>query len=134
MDARSSSGGILRVLELRDSYTQELVFDFRTQFNLSAFEFGKSVSWLEAIYLVSSLMTSPSSRLQAAMNDWKHPVSYEWILLSHIFDLTAMTNSKKKPKPYPTPWPDPGVNRLKPRKAQNRDDVLKQLRRMNPKE
>jgi hypothetical protein len=79
-------------------------------------------------------MSNPNSHLQAAMNDWKHPVSYEWILLSHIFDLLAMANSKKKPKPYPTPWPDPNVNKLKPTKAQSRSDVLKQLRRMNPKE
>jgi hypothetical protein len=79
-------------------------------------------------------MANPNSHLQAAINNWKHPVSYEWILFSHIFDLLAMANSKKKPKPYPTPWPDPNVNRLKPTKAQSRSDVLKQLRRMNPKE
>jgi hypothetical protein len=111
-----------------------MVSDFRTQFQLSAFELGKSISWLEGIYLVSSLMANPSSHLQAAINDWKHPVSYEWIVLSHIFDLLAMSNSKKKPKPYPTPWPNPNVNRLKPNKPQNRPEVLKQLRRMNPKE
>jgi len=45
-----------------------------------------------------------------------------------------MANSKKKPKPYPTPWPDPNINKLRPKKPQSRADVIKQLRRMNPKE
>jgi hypothetical protein len=79
-------------------------------------------------------MANPNSQLQAVINNWKHPVSYEWILLSHIFDLLASANSKKKPKPYPTPWPNPNTSRLKPSQAQNRNDVLEQLRRMNPKE
>jgi hypothetical protein len=134
LDPGCAYGGILRVLELRDSYPKELAYDFRTHFQLSVFELGKSISWVEAVYLISALMAHPNSHLQAAVNNWKYPVSYEWIVLSHIFDLLAMSNSKKKPKPYPTPWPDPNVNRLKPHKAQSRSDVLKQLRRMNPKE
>ena len=111
-----------------------MAYDFRTRFHVSFFEIGKSVTWLEAIYLISVLLADPSSQLQSAVNDWKHPVSYEWIVLTHIFDLLAMANSKKKPKPYPAPWPNPNVNRLKPSQAQDRSQVLKQLRRMNPEE
>jgi hypothetical protein len=54
--------------------------------------------------------------------------------LSHVYDLLAMVNSKRKPKPYPTPWPDKGTSKLKPKKAQYRSEVLQKLRLMNPKD
>jgi hypothetical protein len=80
------------------------------------------------------LLRDPSSWTQAAKNDWDYPVDRNWMLASQTFDLLAMVNSKKKPKPYPTPWPDANTNRLRPRKAQTRFNVLDKLKRMNPKE
>jgi hypothetical protein len=101
---------------------------------LSIEEIGKTITWLEAIWLVSVLLRDPSSWTQAAKNDWDYPVDRNWIIGSQTFDLLAMVNSKKKPKPYPTPWPDSNTNRLRPKKAQTRSNVLDKLKRMNPKE
>jgi hypothetical protein len=115
------------------SYPKEIAYDFRSRFQISFFELGKSVSWAEVILLTASLMNDPSSHLQAAVNKWKHPVSYEWIVSAHIFDLLAMANSKKKPKPYPTPWPNKGKTRLGSRNK-SRADVINALRKMNPKD
>jgi hypothetical protein len=101
---------------------------------LSSEQIGKTITWLEAILLVSVLLRDPSSWTQSAKNDWDYPVDRNWMLASQTFDLLAMVNSKKKPKPYPTPWPDTNKNRLRPRKAQTRSNVLDKLKRMNPKE
>jgi hypothetical protein len=69
------------------------------------------------------------------MSEWKYPVSREWIVLSHVFDLLANVNSgKKKPKPYPAPWPEVGVNKLGGKTKQDRKTVIERLRMMNPKE
>jgi hypothetical protein len=75
-------------------------------------------------------MKEPSSHLQAAINKWKYPVSQEWVLLTHVFDLLAMANSKKKPKPHPTPWPDPSKTRIG--SAKSKSFVLDALKHMNP--
>jgi len=115
------------------SYPKEIAYDFRSRFQISFFELGKSVSWAEVILLTASLMNDPSSHLQAAVNKWKHPVSYEWIVSAHIFDLLAMANSKKKPKPYPTPWPNKGKTRIGSNNK-SRAHVLNALRKMNPKD
>jgi hypothetical protein len=97
-------------------------------------EIGKTVSYLEAIYLVSILRQDPSSWLQAAMSNWKHPVSREWIAQVHTYDLTARVNSKQKPKPYPVPWPESGTQKIGSNKQQSREKTLSILARMNPKE
>jgi hypothetical protein len=115
------------------NHQKEIAHDFRSHYQISFFEFGKSVSWAEAILLTASLLNNPASHLQAAVNKWKHPVSYEWIVLTHIFDLLAMANSKKKPKPYPTPWPNKGKTRLGS-SNKSRADVINALRKMNPKD
>lgn len=130
MDRRRPIGGIFRLLEIRDNHPGEFAYDFRSRFNLSAWEIGKTVSYLEAIYLVSILVKEPSSRLQAALNKWKYPVSQEWIAITHLFDLFAMANSKKKPKPHPTPWPDPNKTRIG--SARSNSYVLAALKHMNP--
>ena len=84
--------------------------------------------------MVSVLLRDPTSWTQAAVNDWRNPVSYEWIQGAHLYDLLAAVNSKRKPKPYPTPWPAPGAGRVGGRKMQDRDHVKKLLDRMNPKD
>lgn len=134
MDSGCTTGGIFRLRELISEHPTELAYDFRSRFNLSIFAIGGEVSWLEAAYLVSVLMRDPSSWLQAAVNDWKYPVSQEWIVATHTYDLHATVNSKNKPKPYPTPWLAEGTSRIGKKKRQLTSDVLDKLDRMNPKE
>lgn len=68
------------------------------------------------------------------MSDWKYPVSREWIVLTHLWDLLAAVNSKKKPKPYPgAPWGNGDTKRLGKTKLP-RNLVIERLKRMNPKE
>ena len=98
---------------------------------MSAFEIGSAITWLEAIYLVSALLKDPSSNLQAAKNKWKHPVSFEYIVSAHTFDLLATVNSKKKPKPYPVPWQT--ADKKKMGSAKSNQHALRALDSMNPK-
>lgn len=67
------------------------------------------------------------------MSKWEYPVSREWMVLSHVFDLLAAVNSKKKPKPYPTPWPADNSARIG-KKRQDRDKVIELLNRMNQRD
>jgi hypothetical protein len=67
------------------------------------------------------------------MNDWKYPVTHEWILLAELFDLNHQANSKKKIKPLQRPWPDANTKRSG-RTKHSRADVIRNLERMNPKE
>lgn len=134
LDPRCAPGGICKLLDLIQEHPAELTFDFRSRFALSLQDIGKTITYMEAIYLASVLLKDPSSWTQAAKNDWDYPVDRNWIISSHAYDLLAMVNSKKKPKPYPRPWPDANVNRLRPKKAQRRVEVLEKLRLMNPKD
>ena len=83
--------------------------------------------------MVSVLQRDPSSWIQAVTNDWKYPVSYEFVVAAHTYDLLAAVNSKRKPKPYPGPWPAPGTGRIGGRKATDRKTVKEMLDRMNPR-
>lgn len=68
------------------------------------------------------------------MAKWDYPVSREWIVQAHSFDLLAQVNSgKKKPKPYPAPWPDPSVNRIGDNEQRSDADVRRLLKLMNPR-
>lgn len=91
------------------------------------------MTWLEAILLVSVLLQDTNSWVQAAKSEWDYPVSRQWIVQAHTFDLLATVNSgKKKPKPYPAPWPDPSVNRIGSTKKRSDADVRRLLKMMNP--
>ena len=79
------------------------------------------------------LLRDPSSWLQAADGEWDYPVSREWIVGTHTYDLHAAVNSKK-PKPYPKPWPDENVNKIGSKKTQDRAAVMARLEHMNPQE
>ena len=133
LDAGRERGGILKLRELAEQHPAELAHDFRARFNLSALEIGHSVTWLEAVYLVAICMRDTSSWLCAAYNGWKYPVSREWIVASHTYDLHARVNSKTKPKPYPNPFPSNDVV-----KTGKTDKTFAEVRaildRMNPKE
>ena len=60
--------------------------------------------WDEVVYLISVLMSDPTSWLQAAKNNWSHPIDYNWTIAAATYDLLATVNSKSKPKPWPRPW------------------------------
>jgi hypothetical protein len=66
----------------------------------------KTIPWSEFYYVIKMLTQDPESWLFAAMNNWKHPISREWVVLAATYDLLAQVNSgRKKPKPFPRPWP-----------------------------
>lgn len=134
MDSGCTCGGILRLLELYEAHPAEFAFDFRSRFHISFEQIGVTVSWLEAVYLVAVLLREPTSWLGAARSEWQFPVSREWMVATHTYDLTARVNSKQKPKPYPTPWENGNKQTLGSRKGQTRESVLNVLERMNPKE
>lgn len=134
MDSRHSTGGILKLREIIAEHTSEIAYDFRTQFNLSIFDAGDKYTWLEAVHLVAILLRDMSSWTHASVSEWEYPVSREWIVNAHVYDLLAAVNSKKKPKPYPTPWPEAGLNKIGGKIKQDRKTVIERLRQMNPKE
>jgi len=120
---------------VQEAYPSELAYDFRSRFNLNAFEIGSQVSYLEAIHLVAVLLRDTTSWLNAAKADWKYPVSREFMVLASTFDLHMKVNSKQKtPKPYPTPWPDSNTQKLGSKKRQSPTAVKAKLELMNPKE
>lgn len=131
MDSGCSCGGICKLCELIAEHPAELAYDFRTKFGLSLFDIERGVSLLEATMLVAMLLRDTNSWLHAASADWQYPVSREWIVAAHSYELLAAVNSKKKPKPYPAPWPEDGKKRIG-RTKKSTADVLAQLRRMNP--
>ena len=57
--------------------------------------------------MVSVLMADPTSWLQAARNNWQHPIDYNWTIQAATYDLLAQVNSKRKPKQWPRPWTEP---------------------------
>lgn len=134
MDRWGWHGGIFWLLDLADAHPAELYADFRSQYGVSFAEVGHSVSYGEAVYLVKALLNNPTSLLNKAHNDWKYPVSYEWMLLAELLDLTIRVNSKNKTKPIERPWPKENSGRLGGKSKQRRVDVIRSLQRMNPKE
>ena len=134
LDSGFTSGGICKLRELIEEYPAEVAYEFRARFNLSMFDIGSSITWLEAVLLVNVIARDNSSWLYARMNDWKYPVSREWIVAAHTYDLLHAVNSKKKPKPYPAPWPDPDKKTIGSGKKQSSEVVRNLLERMNPKE
>lgn len=133
LDSGRERGGILKLRELAETHPAELAYDFRTRFNLSFQEIGHTVTWLEAVYLVAVLMRDTSSWLCAAYSDWKYPVTREWIVSAHTYDLHARVNSKQKPRPYPNPFPSNDVQRTG-KTDKSFAEVRAILDRMNPKE
>jgi len=50
------------------------------------------------------LQSNPQSVLQARINGWSFPVSFEWMAMAELIDVTVQANSKRKSKPFPRPW------------------------------
>jgi len=78
--------------------------DFRTIYHTSWEDVGCAVPYREAVHLVRELQNNPTSRLSAAINGWTFPVTYEWMALAELIDLTVQANSKRKQRPFPRPW------------------------------
>lgn len=135
MDSGSGSGGIAKLRELIAEHPAELAYDLRERFGLSMFDVGGAVTYGEAVMLVAVLMRDPSSWTCAATSGWNFPVSREWIVAAHTYDLHALANSSKgkKPKPYPTPFPNRDVKKVG-RTDRSPDEVRGLLARMNPKD
>jgi hypothetical protein len=107
VESRWFAGGILRLRELIEEHPSEFAYDFRHRFNIGLHEVGYRIPYGEAILLTGVLLRDPSSWLQAAVNEWKHPASMEWMILVQQLDAFVMANSKTRPKPTPMPWQGP---------------------------
>lgn len=128
MDRWDKPGGIVTVVGLLDDHTAAFVYDFRHRFQLGLDDFGVTVSWLEIWYLVSVLLRDPSSWLATSVQNWHHPVSYEWAALAATYDLHAQVHSKRKPKPYPRPWADAGAGKRKGTARKDAREILAKAR------
>jgi hypothetical protein len=133
VDSGRFSGGILKLRELISEHPSELTYDLRSRFGLSIRDIGYALPYDEAIALVSVLMRDPSSWIQAVWNDWKYPVSHDWIMAWQTLELLKHAHSSKKPKPHPTPWPDASVTRTGKTNLPQ-DKVRMILDSMRPKE
>lgn len=135
MDAGCFRGGILKLLELIEEHPAELAFDLRSKCGVSIDDIGSAVSWREAVFLVAVIMRDPESWIVATKSGWDYPVSREWIVAAHTYDMLAMVNSGKgrKPKPYPNPFPNKESRRVG-RTEKSPEEVRRILAWMNPKE
>lgn len=106
MASGCTTGGILWLFELIEEHRPEFAFDFRSRFNLSIEDIGKTYTYHEAFLLTIVLMRDSTSWVQAAVNNWKFPASMEWIMQVQQFDAFVAVNSKN-PKPTPMPWQAP---------------------------
>ena len=134
VDSRRFRGGIFKLRELIEEHPAELAYDFRSRFALSIESIGESVTYKEAILLVSILLRDPASWTQAAWSGWYYPVTREWIVASHTYELLSSVNSGKgkKPKPYPNPFPSRDSVRTG-KTSRSTGEVIEILARMNPK-
>lgn len=133
LDWRGRAGGIFRLRELIEESEKEFVHDFRKFYGLSVYDMGKTFSYREGIHLTTMLLSLPDSAVAAKKQNWKYPVSREWIVLSHLYDLLFAVNSKKgsKQKQYPNPFGNDSNRLGKTRLPSNKAKEL--LARMNPK-
>lgn len=73
-------------------------------------------------------MSDPSSWLQAAKNNWAHPIDYNWTINAAIYDLLATVNSKRKPKPWPRPWSENGRKKTVRKTRKDAKSILKRAK------
>jgi len=128
MDRRYPSGGIFAVCEILADYKPAFTYDFRARFGLGLADIGTTVPWDEVIYLVTILLSDPTSWLQAAKADWKHPINYNWTIEAATYDLLAQVNSKRKPKPWPRPWNEAGRSTKGRRVRKDAREILRKAK------
>ena len=133
VDSGGNAGGSLRLRRLISDYPAELASDFRAFYHFGIDDIGKTVSLLEATLLVRMLLRMPESALQAKIAGWDYPITREWVVMAHLWELTAQINSKRKVKPYPNPFNNNSSSRMG--KTDLPSSVVKKiLSSMNPKE
>ena len=135
MDTGCRRGGSVKLRELIEEHPAELAYDLRHRFSVPITEVGHELQLLEAVLLVSVLLRDPSSWTSAAAAGWDYPVSREWIVAAHTYDLLAMVNTGKgkRPKPYPNPFPNKNVSKVG-KTTRPFEEVRALLAKMNPKE
>lgn len=72
------------------------------------------MTYREAWALTCELARDPSSRVGAALADWRYPASREALALADLYDLTQAAHAadrRQRLRPYPRPWPDPNAQR-----------------------
>lgn len=133
MDARSNTGGIIRLLEIIEKHPVAIAADFRKHYNLSIFEIGKTYTYKEAIHLTAALFNNTNSLTFAEYYSWDYPVSKEYLAVADLYDLTFAINSKKKNVKYPRPFKQKteGTQNIG-RTSKSREEIEKILQRMNP--
>lgn len=79
-----------------------MVADLRSKFGVGLWD----VALRELLPLVRMLHRDPSSWLFAAVNEWDHPVTREYLALADSYDAFAQVHTRKgqKAKPYPRPF------------------------------
>lgn len=127
MARRCISGGIVWLFDIGERLEPELIADFRSIYGISWLDVGAVISYKEAVALVGMLFRNTASWVHAREAKWEHPVTPEWIVAKHTFDLLARVNSEKPPQEYPAPWLS-----TKPTTTQDRAEVLRVLKEMNP--
>lgn len=120
MDGGCSAGGIVQLCRVAAEHFTPLAADLRSEFSVSLWDLGSSLTLPELWHLVSALTDDPSSRLYVSIAENKHRVSREWIVLADIYDVLVAANSKRRAKPYPRPWPDATQKRLGGKKTTRR--------------
>lgn len=128
MDRRHPCGGIIAVCEILADYKAPFVYDFRHRFGLGLADIGSTVPWDEVVYLVTILLSDPTSWLQAARAKWQHPIDYNWTISAATYDLLAQVNSKRKPKPWPRPWNEPDRSTKGKRVRKDARDILRKAK------
>lgn len=112
-EGRRLRGGIFALLELIEEHRAALRYDWRTRFGKSLDSIPDEFGWSEAIDLVRVLRHDPSSQLVASIEQWKHPLSREGLILSDLIDVHGWTTVGKKWKPYPRPFKtDDGTRKM----------------------
>lgn len=99
------TGGLIGLARIGREHPGPVRADFRQLYSVSWDDIGtKRLSYREAFWLVRQLTRNPESLLSASITGWKHPVSFEWMVLAELVDLTVKVNSKRQVKPFPRPW------------------------------
>lgn len=88
-----------------------------------------TVSFNELVLIIQMLVQDPTSWLQASINKWRHPVSFEWIVAANHLDAVVQMNTRKgtKPNKTPKPWPERGEKRFGNSRADAKE-ILKRSR------